>query len=143
MSKLRIERRLPADARTVFDFVTRSENLARWWGPEGMTLPEKRLDFTRPGPWSSVMMNAEGKRFKVTGVVIAVKRPISVELTWAWHDENDRRGHESHVRFEIRPDGASACVFVLTHSGLPDEESVKNHTMGWASSLNKLERLAR
>lgn len=142
MTDLKLECRLPADVKTVFEFVTRAENLAKWWGPEGMSLPEKRLDFTRPGPWSSVMMNAEGKRFKVTGKVVAVDAPRSVELTWAWHDENDVRGHESKVRFEVRPDGAGASLFVLTHTGLPDEESAKNHEMGWTSSFRKLERLA-
>jgi hypothetical protein len=29
---------------------------------------------------------------------------------------------------------------VLIHSGLPDDESSKNHEMGWISSLSKLER---
>ncbi len=143
MSKLRLERRFPADAKTVFEFVTKPENLAKWWGPEGTSLPEKHLDFRRPGPWSSVMVNAEGKRFKVTGKVVAVDAPRSVEITWAWHDEKDVRGHESQVRFEVKPDGTNASVFTLVHSGLTNEESVKNHNIGWVSSLKKLERIAR
>ena len=142
MNELRMERRLPADTKTVFDFVTRPENVAKWWGPEGTTLPEMHLDFTRQGPWSSVMMNGEGKRFKVTGKVVAVDPPNLVELTWAWHDEQDVRGRESRVRFEVKPDGSKASVFTLIHTGLPDEESAKNHEMGWTSSLNKLERMA-
>ncbi|MEC9342973.1 MAG: SRPBCC domain-containing protein [Pseudomonadota bacterium] len=142
MSELRLERRFAAAPETVFDFVTRAEHLAKWWGPEGMTLPEAQLDLTKPGPWLSVMMNADGKRFKVTGEVVAVEPPHRVELTWAWHDENDERGRESSVRFEVKPDGAGGTRFTLVHSGLADEEAASNHEMGWTSSLRKLERLA-
>jgi uncharacterized protein YndB with AHSA1/START domain len=142
MSELKIERTFPADPETVFAFVTKPEHLVKWWGPEGMSLPEKQLDLTKLGPWFSVMMNADGKRFKVTGEVVAVDPPNAVELTWAWHDENDVRGHESTVRFEIGPDGSGGTRFILVHSGLADEEAAKNHEMGWTSTLRKLERLA-
>ena len=142
MTDLRLERKFARDPETVFAFVTRTEHLLEWWGPEGMTLPQTQLDLTKPGPWMSVMMNAEGKRFKVTGEVVAVDPPKSVEITWAWHDENDRRGHESTVRFEVRPDGKGGTLFSLIHSGLADEDAARNHEMGWTSSLRKLERLA-
>jgi len=140
MSRLTLERRFKADPDTVFAFVSRPENLVKWWGPEGVTLPEYSLDFTRPGPWSSVMLN-DGRRLKVTGEVVRVEPPRIVEFTWAWHDENDRRGHESRVRFTVTPDGAGT-LFTLVHSGLQDEERMRNHVIGWTSSLAKLERLA-
>lgn len=142
MTDLRIERNFPADPATVFAFVTQTRHLLKWWGPEGMSLPEYVLDLTKTGPWASVMMNAEGKRFKVTGEVVAVNEPEMVELTWAWHDEDDNRGPESRVRFEIRPNGSGGTAFTLVHNGLADEDSARNHEMGWTSSLRKLERLA-
>lgn len=142
MSELRIERNFPAEPGKVFAFVTRMENLLKWWGPEGMSVPEHDLDLSKPGDWSSVMVNAEGGRHKVSGVVVAVDPPRSVEFTWGWHDDNDERGYESLVRFEIEPDDAGGTRFLLTHSGLADEESAANHREGWSSSLNKLERLA-
>lgn len=137
-----MEREFTADPATVFSFVTRSENLAKWWGPEGMTLPEKALDFSRKGLWLSVMMNADGKRYKCSGKVLSCDPPRSVEFTWAWHDEKDARGHESLVRFEVHAGRNGGSRFVLIHSGLPDEESVANHEIGWSSSLRKLERMA-
>lgn len=63
MTTLVLERTLAAPIATGFDDVTRNEKLLEWWGPEGMTVPEGALDFTRPGPgprspWSSVTQNA-------------------------------------------------------------------------------------
>ncbi len=142
MSKLRIEREFAAPPQKVFDFVTRPENLMQWWGPEDCSLPQAQLDFTRPGPWMSVMHGkTSGNSYKVSGVVLKVEKPHSVELTWAWHDENDARGHESRVRFDIRAKGTGS-VFTLVHSGLATEESVQRHNLGWISSIRKLENIA-
>ena len=142
MSELRIERQFAASPQTVFDFITKKDNLLKWWGPESMSIEGDNLDFCKPGPWASVMVNAEGGRYKVTGEVVSVEPHEAVELTWAWHDENDDRGHESHVRFEVKNDGRGGSIFTLIHSNLADEESVTNHNMGWTSSFKKLERMA-
>ena len=142
MSELTIDRKFAAPPEKVFEFITRSEHLVKWWGPEGVSLADYSMNFTGLGPWHSVMQNSDGKRFKVSGVVIAVDVPRSVELTWAWHDENDVRGHESTVRFEVTASGDGGTAFRLIQSGLDDDESAKSHDGGWSSSFNRLEKLA-
>ena len=142
MSELVMERVFAADVETVFAFLTDTEHLLKWWGPEGVHIGDHDLDLSRPGNWSSTMVNAEGNTFKVSGEVLRTDPPKTVEFTWGWHDDQDRRGHESHVRFEVVPNAGGGARFVLTHSGLPDEESSRNHNEGWSSSLRKLERLA-
>ena len=141
MSDLRIKRTLQADVETVYEYITQTEHLLKWWGPEGMTVPEHNLDLSKPGSWTSTMVNAEGSRYKVSGEVLSVNPPNSIEFTWGWHDENDMRGHNSQVRFEVSPHQSGGTVLTLIHSELPDEESRDNHNIGWSSSLNKLERL--
>lgn len=140
MTDVVLERILPAAVERVFDFVTRRENLLTWWGPEGMSLPEEQLDFTRPGPWFSVMQGAEGQRYKVSGQVTSVRPPNLVAFTWGWHDENDRRGHESHVTIEISEAGPGKSRLRLSHARLPDQDARDRHAQGWTSSLRKLER---
>jgi len=141
MSTLTLEREFSADPKTVFSFITQAENVEKWWGPEGIRLKDHQLDLTRPGAWTSTMVNAEGGMHKVSGVVTAIDPPNWVEFTWAWHDENDQRGYESQVRLEVKSNGAGGTRFLLIHSGLADEESARNHRKGWESSLNKLVRL--
>ena len=142
-NELKLERVFAAEPETVFAFVTANEHLLKWWGPEGVHIGDNDLDLSRTGAWSSTMVNAEGKTFKVSGEVISIDPPKSVEFSWGWHDENDARGHESQVRFDIEPNAGGGARFVMTHSGLSDEESRKNHNEGWTSSLRKLERLDR
>ncbi|MEH6361175.1 MAG: SRPBCC domain-containing protein [Amylibacter sp.] len=142
MTELKLVRNFSTDPETVFDFVTSQNNIKKWWGPEGMTIPQIDMNFAQTGPWSSVMQNSDGERFKVTGVVEEVDPPHSVEFTWGWHDDQDNRGHESRVRFEVKPNGQGGTEFTIIHSGLADEESAQNHNQGWTSSLRKLEAMA-
>lgn len=142
MAELKIERVLNASQAKVFDFVTRGEHLVKWWGPEGMSLPDHTLDFSKPGPWHSVMQNDEGQQYKVSGHVTHVDGPNSVGFTWAWHGDNDVRGEESHVTITLTANDDGTTSFVLHHQELATAESAASHTHGWTSSIRKLERLA-
>ncbi len=139
MSLLELERRFRAPVATVFDFISRHENLLHWWGPEGTHLTEESLDFTRTGAWHSVMQNADGKRFKVSGQVTKVNPPNLVAFTWGWHDDADQRGRESHVMIRLEDAGNGWTRMLLRHDDLADAESRDNHQLGWTSSLRKLE----
>lgn len=142
MSELTLERHYNSSPETVFAFVTQADLLLRWWGPEGITLPEHKLGFTRLGPWMSVMKGSEGQTYKVSGEVLHVDPPNSVEFSWAWHDgETDERGHESKVRFSVKSSQDGGTIFTLHHTDLPSEEAAGNHNEGWTSSLKKLEAM--
>jgi len=142
MTTLTMEREFTADPETVFAYVSKTEHLLKWWGPEGTTLPVCDMDFARKGPWVSVMQNAEGQRFKVSGQVTHVDPPHSVGFTWAWHDENDVRGVESHVTIKLVPAANGGTKFSLSHVDLPSDDVAANHERGWTSALTKLEALA-
>lgn len=140
MPDLTLERQFNAGPARVFEFISKTEHLLKWWGPEGVFLPEHNLSFERTGPWMSVMQNAEGQRFKVSGHVTHVDPPKSIGFTWAWHDENDVRGVESHVTIRLVPEQNGGTQLQLSHVDLP-EETAESHQEGWNSTLNKLERL--
>ena len=141
MPELTLERVFDAPLERVFDFVSKTEHLLKWWGPEGLHVPEGDLAFDRTGPWWSVMQSAEGQRYKVSGHVTHVDPPKSIGFTWAWHDEADARGVESHVTIKLVPAQGGGTTFTLSHVDLPDDEAAANHNMGWVSSLRKLEAL--
>lgn len=140
MPNLVMERTFDATPERVFAYLSKTEHIVKWWGPEGMTLPEHELAFDRTGPWLSVMQNAEGQRYKVSGHVTHVDPPHSVGFTWAWHDENDVRGVESHVTIKLVPAQGGGTKLHLNHVDLPDE-SLASHEQGWSSTLHKLSRL--
>ncbi len=142
MADLRLEREFPVSPENLFAWVSDGAKLLQWWGPEGLHVPEHDLDFSRLGPWYSVMQNGEGQQFKVSGHVTHIDRPKSVGFTWAWHDDQDQRGAESHVTFLVTATDSGSRL-VVDHRELVDAESATNHNEGWTSSLRKLEALCK
>ena len=140
MPDLDLTRHYAAPPEEVFRAVTDPDMLAQWWGPEGVRVESGDLDFTRTGAWGSVMINGEGGRYKVTGQVTHVDPPRSVGFTWAWHDDEDRRGHESNVTFTVQST-VNGARLILTHRGLDSEAQSLDHERGWLSTLSKLDRL--
>jgi len=137
MSDLRLERDFRVSPERLFTAVSSQSDLLQWWGPEGMHVPEGDLDFTRTGPWFSVMQDGDGQTYKVSGQVTHVDTPKSVGFTWAWHDDQDQRGAESHVTFTIEATDAGSRL-ILDHRDLDDSEKSARHEQGWTSSLRKL-----
>lgn len=140
MPDLHLERDFDVTPAELWALVTTPAGLLQWWGPEGTTVPEHALDFTKTGPWHSVMLGGEGQRYKVSGQVTKITPMEAVSFTWAWHDDADQRGHESHVTLQLQPLGATRARLILSHVDLVDDESLQNHQMGWTSSLRKLTR---
>jgi uncharacterized protein YndB with AHSA1/START domain len=140
MAALQLTRDFPVSPDRLFAALTQQADLLQWWGPEGMHCPEHALDLSKLGPWHSVMVNAEGERYKVSGQVTSYDPPRSVGFTWAWHDPEDNRGAESHVTFTISGT-ESGSRLVLDHRELGDDEIAANHDKGWSSSLRKLDAL--
>lgn len=141
MPDLTLERSFDAPQDKVFAFVAQTEHLVKWWGPETVHVTEHNLALDRLGPWMSVFENAEGQRFKVSGQVTHVDAPNSIGFTWAWHDEADTRGVESHVTIRLVPALGGGTKLSLTHVDLPSEQAAEDHDSGWSRSLVKLETL--
>jgi len=137
MADVRLEREFAVTPEKLFRFVSGSSELVAWFGPEGTTVPDNKLDFTRLGPWYAVMMGSDGPVAKVSGQVTHVNAPHSVGFTWAWHDDSDARGVESHVTFTVEPCPTGARL-VIDHRELSTEDAAANHARGWTSSLVKL-----
>ncbi len=140
MTDLRLERDFSVTPQRLFRAISTRSDLLQWWGPEEVDVFEDTLDFTKTGPWLSVMRNKEGQRYKVSGHVTKVDPPKSVSFTWAWHDDTDARGAESHVTFSVEstPTGARLTI---DHRDLGDDDISANHEKGWSSSLRKLDAL--
>lgn len=139
MPNLNLTRQIPASPERVFAAITEPGQTGLWWGPEGFRCDPQtsRLDFTKTGPWVTEMISPEGQRFKVSGQVTHVTPLASIGFTWAWHDDRDARGDESHVTITVAPDGAGGTTLSLTHIDL-EEEAATSHEKGWESTFNKL-----
>lgn len=141
MSTLTIERTFPVTPEKVFAFLTQTDNLLKWWGPEGTTISQHDLDFSRRGDWWAVMHNPAGAAQKVGGAVVAIDPPRSVEFTLAFIGDTGTHGETTVIRFEVSAIDTGGSHFLLTQTGVRPEHIDDMRDKGWASSLARLERL--
>jgi uncharacterized protein YndB with AHSA1/START domain len=137
-----LERVLPASASRVFEMISQPQNMVRWWGHDEMIVPEHNLNFSKPGPWYSVMESPDGTRRKVSGEVTEVDPPRFIAFTWAWHDggPGGPRGTETRVTMEIDEIDQNRARMVLSHYDLGTDSARAGHTKGWLSIFEKLEK---
>lgn len=141
MHDLKIERHYKTDAQTLFAFLTEEEHIPKWWCPEGVSVLPEHLMFKKQGPWTLTMRGDDtGSLHKVSGEIIEFSSPHRLRYSWAWHDDDDQRGHESEVSFLIEPDG-DGVKLTMRHIGLESEESLEDHRGGWESTMTKLDRI--
>ena len=136
---LEIERVLPASRDVVFASFTDPQELARWWGPEGFTIPS--LDFQpRAGERYRIEMQPpEGDSFHLTGEFREVDPPERLAFTFVWQPA-DPDDAETLVTLSFQDLGNSTVVR-LTQGQFKTDERLALHRDGWGDSFDKLERL--
>ena len=136
---LEIERVLPAPRPTVFAAFSDPKELAKWWGPEGFTIPSLEFQARVGASYRIQMQPPEGDAFYITGRFQTVDAPDRLAYTFAY-EEPDPDDVETLVDLSFRDLGQSTEV-ALTQGPFKTEARRALHRDGWTDSFNKLERL--
>ena len=138
---LRIERVIAATPERLFALWTEPEQLVKWWGPEGFTIPQHALDVRPGGRWRTTMRRPDGSQNTVSGIYRTLDPPRRLVFTWGWDDDAGLRGHETEITVTFEP-VTGGTRMVLTQQTFVDTDSRDRHQHGWSSSFAKLEREA-
>jgi len=133
---LTVIRSFDAPMEAVFQAWTVPEQLIQWWGPEGMHVPEHRMDVRDGGSWRTVMRGSEGDHI-VAGDYREVSPPDRLVFTWAWETDG-ARGHETVITISLR-DLGGRTELTLTQEDFETKDARDNHRLGWTSSFACLE----
>lgn len=135
---LRLTRRFAASQQALFEAFSKAEQVAQWFGPQGMACEIGEFDVRTGGQYSLAMIGKEGQKVLLSGVFREITPFERLSYTWQWG--GDDPGPETLVILEFRPVG-DATELTVTHSLHASESSVANHAMGWTSSFNDLAAL--
>lgn len=133
---LRIERLLAAPPDAVFAAWTRPDELRQWSAPSPLHVSVAEVDLRVGGRYRIAMEAPDGAVHVAIGEYREIVPGKRLAYTWRW--ESWREGHgDSLVTVEFRPQGGGTAL-VLTHTALPDENAVAQHTTGWEGCLANL-----
>ena len=136
---LELRRVLPAPPPAVYAAFSDPRELAKWWGPQGFSIPS--LDFhPRVGAAYRIEMQPpDGAPFHLTGVFRRADPPARLDFTFAW-EEPDPDDVETLVSLTFTDLGGSTQL-AQTQGPFKTEARRALHHGGWTDSLDKLERL--
>jgi uncharacterized protein YndB with AHSA1/START domain len=138
---LQMTRTLPAARADVWSALARSDELVRWWGPKGFTVPSLQFEPAVGESYRISMQPPEGELFHLDGVFREVDPPSLLSYTFVW-DPPDPDDRETVVTLALADRGAETDV-ALTQGEFATEERLALHDGGWSESFEKLEDLLR
>ena len=130
MADLMREIVIDATPDTIFPFLTERDLYLRWNGTEA------EID-ARPGGVYRVLIAGA---FAAAGEFVEVVPNEKVVYTFGWDMEgNSVPPGSTTVEITLHPEGSSGKTRLrLVHRGLPDEDAVAQHGMGWEHYLGRL-----
>lgn len=136
---LKITRTINAPRQKVFEAWTDFQQLELWWGPEGVKTEALIFEARAGGKFRWELTTPKGERMVAHGDFRQVRQDEKIAFTWHPGGSDPERFHSIvTVEFhEKEPDITELC---LKQENLPSEESRDEHTEGWNSALDKLER---
>ncbi len=133
-----VKRHFKAPQEAVFKAFTEAEELAKWFGPEGVTVKNVTSD-PRPGGGYFMEFHSEekGHTISLSGTYQEVVPHERLVYTWVW-DRGGYGGRETLVTLTFEP-AKGGTEMTLVHERLLDEEARREHNGGWNSCLDCLE----
>ena len=127
------EIQIAAPPARVFAALTDPEQVAQWWGQQGMYRITRWHNDLRPGgKWRSEGVGADGKAFHVEGEYLEVDPPSLLVHSWS---SSYCEGLNTIVRWELQAHSGGTLVR-LSHSGFAGNiQAAKDHSQGWSRVL--------
>jgi uncharacterized protein YndB with AHSA1/START domain len=134
---LEIKWSLPAAQAVVFRAFSDPDELERWWGPEGFSVPSLDFDPRVGKRYRIEMQPPDGDRFYLSGEFREVDPPSRLAYTFVWEDP-DPDDVETLVELSFRDLGESTEV-ALAQGPFKTEARHDLHRSGWTDGFEKLE----
>jgi uncharacterized protein YndB with AHSA1/START domain len=141
-TSLEVTRFINAPPARVYKAWTDPEQLKQWWGPEGVKTRKFIADARVGGKYRWEPFNQEGEEMTVFGEYRELQPGKKIVWTWQLEEDEDWKNHNSLVTVEFF-DREGGTELRLTHEKLPNEASRDDHTQGWHSVVDKLEKFLR
>ncbi len=137
-TRLQLEKILVASPERVFAAFVDAEQVRRWWGPAGFTVPLLQFDAVEGSDYRIVMQPPDGDLFHIRGTFRVVETPRRLVFTFVY-EEPDPDDQETLVALEFEPADAGTRV-ILDQGPFKTPARLDLHRDGWTQTLQRLER---
>ena len=136
---LEVKRFIRASRDRVYAAWTDSAQLKEWFGPENVKTRNLIADARIGGQFRWDLTDPQGKEITISGEYREVEPGKKIVFTRTLEKDEDWKKHSSIVTVKFL-DREGGTEIRLTHEKLPNEASRDDHTQGWNSVLDKVEK---
>jgi uncharacterized protein YndB with AHSA1/START domain len=110
-----LTRVIDATREDVFDAWTDPEQLAAWFGPNGLTIETHEIDVREGGVWRFDMVGAGGLRYDNRMTFLRIERPRLIEVDHGSDKDDDPGKFRMLVTFDVQTDGKTVLTLRQMH----------------------------
>ena len=137
-TRVHLEKILAVPPKRVFGAFVDAEQLRRWWGPAGFTVPSLQFDPVEGTDYRIDMQPPDGDVFQIRGTFRAVEAPRRLIFTFIY-EEPDTDDQETLVTLTFEPADLGTRV-ILDQGSFKTVARLELHRDGWTDTLERLER---
>ena len=137
-SQLHLEKILVVPQKRVFAAFVDAEQLRRWWGPAGFTVPRLQFDAVEGMDYWIAMQPPDGDVFHIRGSFRVVEPPGRLIFTFNY-EEPDPDDQETLVTLTFEPTDGGTRV-TLDQGPFKTAARLGLHRDGWTETLERFER---
>lgn len=154
MNQVTLERSFSAPIEKVWEALTNTDKLKKWWSPADMEASYISVDLKKGGIFRYCMKGSNGKEFWGRGVYQIIEQPKLLSFLDTFTDSQGNPVPSSHYGIPGEEIVESLVEFSLTEeNGITtmtmvgdnphDDSMLEDMTKGWNGMFDKLEELLR
>jgi uncharacterized protein YndB with AHSA1/START domain len=136
--RLHLERVLDVPQGRVYASFVDADQVRRWWGPAGFTVPRLEFDPTEGTDYRIAMQPPDGDVFHIRGTFREVEPPRRLAFTFIY-EEPDPDDQETLVTLTFDSTDPGTRV-ILDQGPFKTAARLELHREGWTDTFERLER---
>ena len=141
INKVFINRKFNCSPTSLFDWLTKPDLLAQWFGPPNYTIGMVQTDTRINGKYSIELVSPGDQHFFIEGEYLEINAPNSLEFALRYTGL-PTPPPESTVKIKLTAVGENECQLSLTQQFELAPTDMENRTKAWEYMLEKLANYA-